>query len=104
MTITHEKYLECLNKDRSSDPVYHFTHAMLKAAEVPHQPGRTDLRKAKAYITLYDIVQKQTPEGAREDFREETQRLWDALSAQERVRLKSKPASLMRKVADMIKA
>ena len=104
MTISYEEYLEHRNRDWSADPVYRFTSAMLKAAEVPGKPWRSDPRKVKAFIALYEIVREQMPDCGSEDIQAETQRLWEALPARQRAQLASKPSAIQRKLKQMIEA
>jgi hypothetical protein len=84
--------------------VYRLALAVIRAAKMPSQPWRSDPRKVKAFIALYEIVCDQMADCRSEDIRSETERLWDALSAQQRVQLASKPPALVRVVARLIKS
>jgi len=101
MTISYDDYAKYFNKDRSSDPVYRFISAMLKAAEIPGAPGRNDLRKAQAFMALHDDVQKDMPDAAPEAIQAETERRWDALPGRQKDTLTSRPRPLSRVFADM---
>jgi len=101
MTIACEKYVEYINKDRSSDSVYRFISAMLKAAAIPGQPGRTDLRKAQAFMAMYEAVQKNMCDAAPEAIQAETERRWDGLPDRQKDALASRPGPLSRAFAGM---
>lgn len=98
MSISFKDYLRVRDKDWSADPVHALTLAMLKASKVPRKPGRTDLRKAKGFITLYEFVSRQLPESYPQQIQAETERLW------ERTQLAWKTPAIQRKLKQMIKA
>jgi len=84
MTASDEEYLESLNVDWSSRPVYQLVSAVFKAAEVPDTPNRIDMRRAMAFMRLYRSVRDEMPWAVPADIRAETERRWGALADRQR--------------------